>query len=126
MLSIGTPLILLYFIVKYKNQIEGSRIGFWHGVQFSMLLFFYAGLIEAGTDEAPLYDAAIDKWSDETVIVRAYAPVGGHEELLPYLVRRLLESGANSSFVHALLDERVPVEALEFGVEVLDSVLRRC
>ncbi len=47
LLSIGTPLILLYFIVKYKNQIEGSRIGFWHGVQFSMLLFFYAGLIEA-------------------------------------------------------------------------------
>jgi RHH-type proline utilization regulon transcriptional repressor/proline dehydrogenase/delta 1-pyrroline-5-carboxylate dehydrogenase len=42
--------------------------------------------------------------------VRAYAPVGGHEDLLPYLVRRLLENGANTSFVHALLDERVPVE----------------
>ena len=40
--------------------------------------------------------------------LRAYAPVGGHEELLPYLVRRLLENGANTSFVHALLDERVP------------------
>ena len=46
------------------------------------------------------------------VIVRAYAPVGGHEELLPYLVRRLLENGANSSFVHALLDERVPASAV--------------
>jgi RHH-type proline utilization regulon transcriptional repressor/proline dehydrogenase/delta 1-pyrroline-5-carboxylate dehydrogenase len=44
------------------------------------------------------------------VSVRAYAPVGGHEELLPYLVRRLLENGANTSFVHALLDERVPAE----------------
>jgi RHH-type proline utilization regulon transcriptional repressor/proline dehydrogenase/delta 1-pyrroline-5-carboxylate dehydrogenase len=42
------------------------------------------------------------------VALRAYAPVGGHEELLPYLVRRLLENGANSSFVHALLDEKVP------------------
>ncbi|MDQ2879667.1 MAG: bifunctional proline dehydrogenase/L-glutamate gamma-semialdehyde dehydrogenase PutA, partial [Pseudomonadota bacterium] len=42
--------------------------------------------------------------------LRAYAPVGGHEELLPYLVRRLLENGANTSFVHALLDERVPVD----------------
>jgi RHH-type transcriptional regulator, proline utilization regulon repressor / proline dehydrogenase / delta 1-pyrroline-5-carboxylate dehydrogenase len=41
-------------------------------------------------------------------IVRAYAPVGGHEELLPYLVRRLLENGANSSFVHVLLDETIP------------------
>jgi RHH-type transcriptional regulator, proline utilization regulon repressor / proline dehydrogenase / delta 1-pyrroline-5-carboxylate dehydrogenase len=40
--------------------------------------------------------------------LRAYAPVGGHEELLPYLVRRLLENGANSSFVHKLLDERLP------------------
>lgn len=64
-----------------------------------------------GMGEA-LYDAAIEKWADETVIVRAYAPVGGHEELLPYLVRRLLENGANSSFVHALLDERVPASAV--------------
>ncbi len=44
------------------------------------------------------------------VTVRAYAPVGGHEELLPYLVRRLLENGANTSFVHALLDARVPAD----------------
>jgi RHH-type proline utilization regulon transcriptional repressor/proline dehydrogenase/delta 1-pyrroline-5-carboxylate dehydrogenase len=42
--------------------------------------------------------------------LRAYAPVGGHEELLPYLVRRLLENGANTSFVHALLDEQVAPE----------------
>ncbi len=42
-----------------------------------------------------------------TIPARAYAPVGGHEELLPYLVRRLLENGANSSFVHALLDPDV-------------------
>ncbi|MFI4934956.1 MAG: bifunctional proline dehydrogenase/L-glutamate gamma-semialdehyde dehydrogenase PutA [Caulobacterales bacterium] len=42
--------------------------------------------------------------------LRVYAPVGGHEDLLPYLVRRLLENGANTSFVHALLDEDVPAE----------------
>ncbi len=42
--------------------------------------------------------------------LRVYAPVGSHEDLLPYLVRRLLENGANTSFVHALLDERTPVE----------------
>ncbi len=64
-----------------------------------------------GMGEA-LYDAAHEAWADEHVIVRAYAPVGGHEELLPYLVRRLLENGANSSFVHALLDERVPATAV--------------
>ena len=33
---------------------------------------------------------------------RIYAPVGGHRDLLAYLVRRLLENGANSSFVHQL------------------------
>ncbi len=62
-----------------------------------------------GMGEA-LYDAARDAFGPVTV--RAYAPVGGHEELLPYLVRRLLENGANSSFVHALLDERVPASAV--------------
>ncbi|MDA8229985.1 MAG: bifunctional proline dehydrogenase/L-glutamate gamma-semialdehyde dehydrogenase PutA [Magnetospirillum sp.] len=40
---------------------------------------------------------------------RTYAPVGGHEDLLPYLVRRLLENGANTSFVNRLADEAVPV-----------------
>lgn len=44
--------------------------------------------------------------------VRIYAPVGAHKELLPYLVRRLLENGANSSFVHKLLDLNVPIENL--------------
>ncbi|MBV8806823.1 MAG: bifunctional proline dehydrogenase/L-glutamate gamma-semialdehyde dehydrogenase PutA, partial [Sinobacteraceae bacterium] len=42
--------------------------------------------------------------------VRAYAPVGTHEDLLPYLVRRLLENGANSSFVNQFLNPQVPVE----------------
>ncbi len=43
---------------------------------------------------------------------RIYAPVGSHETLLAYLVRRLLENGANSSFVNQIVDEAVPVEAL--------------
>ncbi len=38
---------------------------------------------------------------------RIYAPVGGHRDLLAYLVRRLLENGANSSFVHQLADENL-------------------
>jgi RHH-type transcriptional regulator, proline utilization regulon repressor / proline dehydrogenase / delta 1-pyrroline-5-carboxylate dehydrogenase len=42
--------------------------------------------------------------------VRVYAPVGTHEDLLPYLVRRLLENGANTSFVHHLLNKDIPVE----------------
>lgn len=43
---------------------------------------------------------------------RIYAPVGAHRDLLPYLVRRLLENGANSSFVHQLLDANTPIETL--------------
>src|SRR5690606_18628307 len=56
--------------------------------------------------------AAAEKSFGAPMTVRTYAPVGGHEDLLPYLVRRLLENGANSSFVHALLDERVPAETV--------------
>ncbi len=42
--------------------------------------------------------------------VRVYAPVGSHEDLLAYLVRRLLENGANTSFVNRIVDEDLPVE----------------
>jgi len=44
--------------------------------------------------------------------VRIYAPVGSYEDLLAYLVRRLLENGANTSFVNRLADEESPVDAL--------------
>lgn len=44
--------------------------------------------------------------------VRVYAPVGAHKDLLPYLVRRLLENGANTSFIHRLLDSDTPVARL--------------
>ncbi len=44
--------------------------------------------------------------------VRIYAPVGAHQDLLPYLVRRLLENGANTSFVHSFLDEDVPADRI--------------
>ncbi len=54
---------------------------------------------------------------------RIYAPVGGHRDLLAYLVRRLLENGANSSFVHQLADERLSEdEILADPVEKIASV----
>jgi len=43
---------------------------------------------------------------------RIYAPVGAHKELLAYLVRRLLENGANSSFVNRLVDEKLPIDEI--------------
>lgn len=49
---------------------------------------------------------------DEGYHCRTYAPVGGHRDLLAYLVRRLLENGANSSFVHQLADQSVSEDEL--------------
>jgi RHH-type proline utilization regulon transcriptional repressor/proline dehydrogenase/delta 1-pyrroline-5-carboxylate dehydrogenase len=49
---------------------------------------------------------------------RTYAPVGGHRDLLAYLVRRLLENGANSSFVHQLADASVSDDTLLADPEV--------
>jgi RHH-type transcriptional regulator, proline utilization regulon repressor / proline dehydrogenase / delta 1-pyrroline-5-carboxylate dehydrogenase len=43
---------------------------------------------------------------------RVYAPVGSHEDLLAYLVRRLLENGANDSFVNRIVDERQPIAVI--------------
>jgi RHH-type transcriptional regulator, proline utilization regulon repressor / proline dehydrogenase / delta 1-pyrroline-5-carboxylate dehydrogenase len=49
---------------------------------------------------------------DPQTPVRIYAPVGSHKELLAYLVRRLLENGANSSFVNRIADEQVSLDEL--------------
>jgi RHH-type transcriptional regulator, proline utilization regulon repressor / proline dehydrogenase / delta 1-pyrroline-5-carboxylate dehydrogenase len=49
---------------------------------------------------------------DKSLRCRVYAPVGAHKDLLAYLVRRLLENGANSSFVHQLASDTVSVETL--------------
>lgn len=59
----------------------------------------------------PLYQEVVgtDKMG---IACRIYAPVGPHETLLAYLVRRLLENGANTSFVNRIADPGVPIEAL--------------
>uniref|UniRef100_UPI0025E0D1F6 bifunctional proline dehydrogenase/L-glutamate gamma-semialdehyde dehydrogenase PutA n=1 Tax=Sphingomonas sp. TaxID=28214 RepID=UPI0025E0D1F6 len=59
-----------------------------------------------------LYDVLRVGEGNAPTPVRIYAPVGGHKELLAYLVRRLLENGANASFVNRLADADLPVEAL--------------
>ncbi len=58
-----------------------------------------------------LFDQIVN---EDKVQCRVYAPVGQHQDLLAYLVRRLLENGANSSFVNAIVDESKSVESLLF------------
>ncbi len=58
-----------------------------------------------------LYEQVIER-DKVGVGCRIYAPVGEHEELLAYLVRRLLENGANSSFVNRIQDEKLPIEEI--------------
>jgi RHH-type proline utilization regulon transcriptional repressor/proline dehydrogenase/delta 1-pyrroline-5-carboxylate dehydrogenase len=67
-----------------------------------------------------LYHHVMDMFDSQ---VRIYAPVGNHKDLLPYLVRRLLENGANSSFVHRLVDNSCPID--ELTEHPVDALLKR-
>jgi RHH-type proline utilization regulon transcriptional repressor/proline dehydrogenase/delta 1-pyrroline-5-carboxylate dehydrogenase len=67
------------------------------------------GMAEALYEELARLEQAI---GDARTPVRIYAPVGSHKELLAYLVRRLLENGANSSFVNRIADEHVSADEL--------------
>ncbi|MBL4900172.1 MAG: bifunctional proline dehydrogenase/L-glutamate gamma-semialdehyde dehydrogenase PutA [Colwellia sp.] len=70
-----------------------------------------------------LYDQIV---TGDGIQCRIYAPVGHHKDLLAYLVRRLLENGANSSFVNAIVDESLPVESLlEDPVEKTQRLQRK-
>ena len=63
-----------------------------------------------GMGEA-LYEQVVGA-STLNIPCRIYAPVGSHEDLLPYLVRRLLENGANTSFVNRIVDEAAPIDEI--------------
>jgi len=67
-----------------------------------------------------LYAEVIDPQRHDRAC-RVYAPVGSHEDLLPYLVRRLLENGANTSFVNRIVDESVPVDDIVADPVVLSQ-----
>ena len=84
----------------------------------------------AGVSAAPWNGATHHDEAQRTVAnfppVRVYAPVGQHADLLAYLVRRLLENGANTSFVNRFMDERVAVKEVVADpitqLETLDSI----
>lgn len=74
-----------------------------------------------------LYDQILNHSSTTASIpVRVYSPVGTHEDLLAYLVRRLLENGANTSFVNRIINEKVPVsELIEDPVAIVKSYAQK-
>ena len=76
----------------------------------------------------PLYDQVVGRAADGKLAraCRVYAPVGNQRTLLPYLVRRLLENGANTSFVNRISDPSVPLrEVVTDPVEAVDELARR-
>ena len=78
-----------------------------HGKEFEFQRLH--GMGEELYEELAKLERAI---GDEPTPVRIYAPVGSHKELLAYLVRRLLENGANSSFVNRIADEQISIDDL--------------
>jgi len=90
-----------------------------HNAQTMASIYILAGAYTPGQYEfqclhgmgEPLYEEVVGQGKLDRPC-RIYAPVGSHETLLAYLVRRLLENGANSSFVNRIADPAVPIEAL--------------
>ncbi len=85
------------------TELEFQRL---HGM--GQPLFEQIGTKTKGPGPSP--DPTLGPTLGRTFPVRIYAPVGSHEDLLAYLVRRLLENGANSSFVNRLADDAAPIE----------------
>jgi RHH-type proline utilization regulon transcriptional repressor/proline dehydrogenase/delta 1-pyrroline-5-carboxylate dehydrogenase len=85
-----TVAAIWYLAEKHRREFEFQRL---HGM---------------GED---LY-AAVTRRDGLAVPCRVYAPVGEHEDLLPYLVRRLLENGSNTSFVNRIVNENEPIERI--------------
>ncbi len=79
-------------VIEDAGDVEGFEFQRLHGMGEALYAALLAELPEA--------------------VCRVYAPVGGHRDLLAYLVRRLLENGANSSFVSVAADESVPIEEI--------------
>jgi RHH-type proline utilization regulon transcriptional repressor/proline dehydrogenase/delta 1-pyrroline-5-carboxylate dehydrogenase len=98
----GANLIYPQFATHNAHTIAAIH-HFAHGRPFE-----FQRLHGMGTD---LYAEVIGA-NNLNVPCRVYAPVGSHEDLLPYLVRRLLENGANTSFVNRIVDEDVSIRDL--------------
>ena len=94
------PQFATHNALTVASVVEAAGGGFVSGYEFQRLHGMGEALYQSLRAEMP--DAAC----------RIYAPVGRHRDLLAYLVRRLLENGANTSFVSAAADPALPIEAI--------------
>lgn len=95
LLSIGTPIMLFYFLVKYNSLLFENKMGYWQGVQFSMLLFFFASIIEAVIVFIHI------KWLDSGFISNIYSSMVEIAQTLGIsqaLTAQLMEQPLPSSF----------------------------
>lgn len=94
-LSVGTPIILFYFLVRYNSGLLENKMGFWHGVQFTILLFFFASIIEAVIVFIHV------KWIDPVFISNLYSnliEIAQSLEINQALTTQLMEQPLPSSF----------------------------
>ena len=94
-LKIGTPLLLFYFLKSYKEKFLDNRIGLWHGIQFSILLFFFGSILEA------LIVLFHVKWLNPTFIATVYENIVSVAETFnfsPAMTAQLAEQANMSPF----------------------------
>ena len=108
-LAIGTPLILFYFLVKYKTAIVNNNMGYWHGVQFGVMLFFFASLLEAVIVFIHI------TWVDRSFVGKFYADV----------IETVRTMNLSEKLVNSLEDQPLPTAVnYIFGNVVLADVFR--
>jgi len=106
----GTIAAILQMARQVGAEFEFQRLhGMSDGIYREVLRQIPPGVM---TTTAPAPPAQAGGLVERAPRLRIYAPVGEHRDLLAYLVRRLLENGANSSFVHQMADEAVSAEEL--------------
>lgn len=98
-LSIGTPMILLYYLVKYNKWYNDNEMSFVHGIQFSILMFFFASILEAVAVFIHV------NWIDPLFISNFYSSITALAESLNLnqaLTAQLAEQPLPSSFSYVL------------------------
>ena len=109
----GTIAAIIQMASKSSVQFELQRLhGMGEGVYREISRRPLQGELTSAPSQPPPIEGGVGEIPAWDVPVRIYAPVGSHRDLLAYLVRRLLENGANSSFVHQLADESVGMDTL--------------